>query len=86
MKRTGFETTPHFARTSFYSFQKWVHGMFTEVVSNNLKENGLLSDLDHGEVHSFVTDSKESFEKIVTRSLSPIFDIAISSTNRIDIN
>lgn len=57
-----------------------------EVVSNNLKENGLLSDLDHGEVHSFVTDSKESFEKIVTRSLSPIFDIAISSTNRIDIN
>lgn len=57
-----------------------------EVVSDSLKENRLLSNRVKGEVHSFVTDSKKSFEEIVTKSLYPVFDIGISSTTRIDIN
>ena len=56
-----------------------------EVVMGVLKENEILSGEPHGEVHSFITDSKQSFQTVITKALTPEFNISIKSINRIDI-
>ena len=56
-----------------------------EVVMGVLKENEILSGESHGEVHSFITDSKQSFQTVITKALTPEFNISIKSINRIDI-
>jgi len=56
-----------------------------EVVMENLNKNGLLSEESNGRVYSFVTDSKQSFQKVITKALTPEINISIKSINRIDI-
>ena len=56
-----------------------------EVVIDVLNKNGILSEESDGEVHSFVTDSKQSFQKVITKALTPEINISIKSINRIDI-
>ena len=56
-----------------------------EVVMDVLKKNGILSEESNGEVHSFVTDSKQSFQKVITKALTPEINISIKSITRIDI-
>ena len=56
-----------------------------EVVMDVLKKNGILSEEFYGGVHSFVTDSKQSFQKVITKALNPEINISIKSINRIDI-
>ena len=50
-----------------------------------LNKNSNYSEESNGEVHSFVTDSKQSFQKVITKALTPEFNINIKSINRIDI-
>ena len=50
-----------------------------------LNKNGLLSEGSNGGVYSFVTDSKKSFQKVITKALTPEINISIKSINRIDI-
>ena len=56
-----------------------------EVVMDVLKKNGILSEEANGVVSSFVTDSKQSFQKVITKALNPEINISIKSINRIDI-
>ena len=56
-----------------------------EVVMDVLKKNGILSEEANGGVSSFVTDSKQSFQKVITKALNPEINIGIKSINRIDI-
>ena len=56
-----------------------------ETVMIVLKENKILSGESYGEVHSFITDSKQSFQTVITKALTPEFNINIKSINRIDI-
>ena len=56
-----------------------------KVVIDVLNKNGILSEESDGEVHSFVTDSKQSFQKVITKALTPEINISIKSINRIDI-
>ena len=56
-----------------------------EVVMEILNKNGLRSEDPNGGVYSFVTDSKESFQKVITKALTPEINISIKSINRIDI-
>ena len=50
-----------------------------------LNKNGLRSEDSNGGVYSFVTDSKESFQKVITKAMTPEISIKIKSINRIDI-
>ena len=56
-----------------------------EVVIEILNKNGLRSEDSNGGVYSFVTDSKESFQKVITKAMTPEINIKIKSINRIDI-
>ena len=56
-----------------------------EVVMEILNKNGLRSEDSNGGVYSFVTDSKESFQKVITKAMTPEINISIKSINRIDI-
>ena len=56
-----------------------------EIVMGVLNKNSNHSEESNGEVHSFVTDSKQSFQKVITKALTPEFNINIKSINRIDI-
>ena len=56
-----------------------------EVVIDLLNKNDILSKESNGVVHSFVTDSKQSFQKVITKALIPEINISIKSINRIDI-
>ena len=56
-----------------------------EAVMEVLNKNGLLSEGSNGGVYSFVTDSKKSFQKVITKALTPEMNISIKSINRIDI-
>ena len=56
-----------------------------EVVIKILNKNGLRSKDSNGGVYSFVTDSKESFQKVITKAMTPEINISIKSINRIDI-
>ena len=56
-----------------------------EVVIEILNKNGLRSEDSNGGVYSFVTDSKESFQKVITKAMTPEINISIKSINRIDI-
>ena len=56
-----------------------------EVVMEILNKNGLHSEDSNGGVYSFVTDSKESFQKVITKAMTPEINISIKSINRIDI-
>ena len=56
-----------------------------EVVMENMNKNGLRSEDSNGGVYSFVTDSKESFQKVITKALTTEINISIKSINRIDI-
>ena len=50
-----------------------------------LNKNGLLSEESNGGVYSFVTDSKQSFQQVITKALTPEINISIKSITRIDI-
>ena len=56
-----------------------------KVVMEILNKNGLRSEDSNGGVYSFVTDSKESFQKVITKAMTPEINISIKSINRIDI-
>jgi len=56
-----------------------------EVVMDVLKKNGILSEESNSGVHCFVTDSKQSFQKVITKALTSEINISIKSINRIDI-
>jgi len=54
-------------------------------VQNILNENLLLSGNEKGQIHSFVTDSKDEFEKVFKKSLAQLLKIDITSTTLIDL-
>jgi len=56
------------------------------VVENILNENLLVSDNKKGKIYSFVTDSKNEFEKVIKKSLAQLFKIDITSTTLIDLH
>lgn len=56
-----------------------------ETVLDLLNKNRILSDKSNGEIHSFVTDSKRSFDRVITKVLKPLISINIKSIERIDI-
>ena len=58
----------------------------SNVVLKSLYKDNLLSDRTSGKIHSFITDSKNTFEKLIKKSLNNAFNIKINSINRIELS